>query len=166
TRCAGGRGGHRDGRKRASALRPAVGAAEPRLSSTAGRQGGRQHPDHNLRAHIRAGAEERASRAHAMNDPSTLPQGQGRPEQGRGATSSESPRAESKGDRLVTAGRVDDDAQYEVGLRPRALDEYIGQDRVRDNLHVSIAAARGRKEAVDHVLLYGPPGLRETTIAH
>jgi Holliday junction DNA helicase RuvB len=72
----------------------------------------------------------------------------------------------SMGDRLVTAGRVDDDAQYEAGLRPRALDEYIGQERVRDNLQVSIAAARGRKEALDHVLLYGPPGLGKTTLAY
>jgi holliday junction DNA helicase RuvB len=77
-----------------------------------------------------------------------------------------SPRAVSSGDRLVTAGRVEDDAQYEAGLRPRSLDEYIGQDRVRDNLHVSIAAARGRKEALDHVLLYGPPGLGKTTLAY
>src|SRR5439155_23255317 len=68
--------------------------------------------------------------------------------------------------RLVTAGRVDDDAQYEAGLRPRTLNEYIGQDRVRDNLEVSIAAARGRKEALDHVLLYGPPGLGKTTLAY
>ena len=69
-------------------------------------------------------------------------------------------------ERLVTAGRVEDDAQYEAGLRPRSLDEYIGQDRVRDNLEVSIAAARGRKEALDHVLLYGPPGLGKTTLAY
>src|SRR5580765_3924860 len=69
-------------------------------------------------------------------------------------------------DRLVAAGPVDDDAQYEAGLRPRALDEYIGQDRVRDNLQVSIAAARGRNEALDHVLLYGPPGLGKTTLAY
>ena len=69
-------------------------------------------------------------------------------------------------DRLVTAGRVEDDAQYEAGLRPRSLDEYIGQDRVRNNLQVSIAAARGRKEALDHVLLYGPPGLGKTTLAY
>jgi Holliday junction DNA helicase RuvB len=69
-------------------------------------------------------------------------------------------------DRLVTAGRVDDDAQYEAGLRPRSLDEYIGQDRVRDNLEVSIEAARGRREALDHVLLYGPPGLGKTTLAY
>src|SRR5476651_1332600 len=69
-------------------------------------------------------------------------------------------------DRLVTAGPVDDDAQYEAGLRPRSLAEYIGQDRVRDNLQVSIEAARGRKEALDHVLLYGPPGLGKTTLAY
>ena len=61
---------------------------------------------------------------------------------------------------------MDDDAQYEAGLRPRTLDDYIGQDRVRDNLQVSIAAARGRGEALDHVLLYGPPGLGKTTLAY
>jgi Holliday junction DNA helicase RuvB len=61
---------------------------------------------------------------------------------------------------------VDEDAQYEAGLRPRALDDYIGQDRVRENLEVSIAAARQRGEALDHVLLYGPPGLGKTTLAY
>ncbi|MCC7186333.1 MAG: Holliday junction branch migration DNA helicase RuvB [Acidobacteria bacterium] len=61
---------------------------------------------------------------------------------------------------------VDDDAQYDAGLRPRTLDEYIGQDRVRENLHVSIAATRQRSEALDHVLLYGPPGLGKTTLAY
>jgi Holliday junction DNA helicase RuvB len=70
-------------------------------------------------------------------------------------------------ERLITAaGRSDEEAQYEAGLRPRLLDEYIGQDRVRDNLDVSIAAARGRSEALDHVLLYGPPGLGKTTLAY
>jgi len=69
-------------------------------------------------------------------------------------------------ERLITAGRTDDEAQYEAGLRPRTLDDYIGQDRVRDNLQVSIAAARGRLEALDHVLLYGPPGLGKTTLAY
>jgi len=44
-------------------------------------------------------------------------------------------------DRIVTAARVDEDAQYEAGLRPRRLDEYIGQDRIRENLQVAIAAA-------------------------
>jgi holliday junction DNA helicase RuvB len=69
-------------------------------------------------------------------------------------------------DRLITPGRTDEEAQYEAGLRPRSLDDYIGQDRVRDNLQVSIAAARGRREALDHVLLYGPPGLGKTTLAY
>jgi Holliday junction DNA helicase RuvB len=69
-------------------------------------------------------------------------------------------------DRIVTAARVDEDAQYEAGLRPRVLDDYIGQDRVRENLQVSIAAARQRTEALDHVLLYGPPGLGKTTLAY
>jgi Holliday junction DNA helicase RuvB len=69
-------------------------------------------------------------------------------------------------DRVVTAARVDEDAQYEAGLRPRTLDEYIGQDRIRENLEVSVAAARQRGEALDHVLLYGPPGLGKTTLAY
>jgi Holliday junction DNA helicase RuvB len=69
-------------------------------------------------------------------------------------------------DRLVTASRGEDDVQYEAGLRPRTLDEYIGQDRLRENLHVAITAARQRGEALDHVLLYGPPGLGKTTLAH
>jgi Holliday junction DNA helicase RuvB len=68
--------------------------------------------------------------------------------------------------RLVAASRVEEDAQYEVGLRPRVLDDYIGQDRVRENLQVSIQAARNRGDALDHVLLYGPPGLGKTTLAY
>jgi Holliday junction DNA helicase RuvB len=69
-------------------------------------------------------------------------------------------------DRVMTSVSADEDAQYEAGLRPRSLAEYIGQDRIRDNLQVSIAAARGRREALDHVLLYGPPGLGKTTLAY
>ena len=69
-------------------------------------------------------------------------------------------------DRVVTPVTLDDDAQYDAGLRPRLLDEYIGQHRIRDNLQVSIAAARQRGEALDHVLLYGPPGLGKTTLAY
>ena len=69
-------------------------------------------------------------------------------------------------DRILTSARVDEDAQYEAGLRPRTLDDYIGQERVREQLHVSITAARQRGEALDHVLLYGPPGLGKTTLAY
>ncbi len=69
-------------------------------------------------------------------------------------------------DRVMTGVPGDEEAQYEAGLRPRSLAEYIGQDRIRDNLQVSIAAARGRREALDHVLLYGPPGLGKTTLAY
>src|SRR5688572_29359091 len=69
-------------------------------------------------------------------------------------------------ERLIAGGRSDEEAQYEVGLRPRSLSDYIGQDRVRAQLNVSIDAARGRHEALDHVLLYGPPGLGKTTLAY
>jgi len=69
-------------------------------------------------------------------------------------------------ERLVSTTRADEDAQYEVGLRPRTLGEYIGQDRIRENLDVSVTAARQRGEALDHVLLYGPPGLGKTTLAY
>ena len=69
-------------------------------------------------------------------------------------------------DRVMTGVPAVEEAQYEAGLRPRSLAEYIGQDRIRDNLQVSIAAARGRREALDHVLLYGPPGLGKTTLAY
>ncbi len=67
---------------------------------------------------------------------------------------------------VLSSIRVDEDTQYEAGLRPRALDDYVGQDRVRENLTVAIAATLNRKEALDHVLLYGPPGLGKTTLAH
>ena len=69
-------------------------------------------------------------------------------------------------DRVLSAAKTEDEDQYEAGLRPRTLDDYIGQDRVRENLIVSITAARNRGEALDHVLLYGPPGLGKTTLAY
>ena len=69
-------------------------------------------------------------------------------------------------DRVVSSVPGDDEAQFEAGLRPRRLDDYIGQDRVRENLEVSIAAARQRGEALDHILLWGPPGLGKTTLAY
>ena len=67
--------------------------------------------------------------------------------------------------RVLTPGRVEDDAQDE-SLRPRRLDDYVGQDRIREQLHVAIEAAKGRGEALDHTLLYGPPGLGKTTLAY
>jgi holliday junction DNA helicase RuvB len=59
-----------------------------------------------------------------------------------------------------------DEGRDEITLRPKTLEEYIGQSRMKANLRVYIQAARGRKEPLDHVLLYGPPGLGKTTVAH
>ena len=70
----------------------------------------------------------------------------------------------SQADRLVSGGQTDGDAA-DMGLRPAVLDEFIGQDGVRANLKVFIEAARERGEALDHVLLVGPPGLGKTTLA-
>ncbi|OPL11189.1 MAG: ATP-dependent DNA helicase RuvB [Firmicutes bacterium ML8_F2] len=70
-------------------------------------------------------------------------------------------------DRIVSAQRqAEDDPQLEIGLRPRSLDEYIGQEKIKEKLTIYIKAALDRREALDHVLLYGPPGLGKTTLAH
>src|SRR5919108_5002776 len=68
-------------------------------------------------------------------------------------------------DRLVSAAPVEDDSSFELKLRPKRLAEFIGQPKVKENLSVAIEAARSRGEALDHVLLYGPPGLGKTTLA-
>src|SRR5437660_5428245 len=69
-------------------------------------------------------------------------------------------------DRILSAAPVDDDLQNELSLRPKWLREYIGQQKVKANLDISIAAARKRGETLDHVLLFGPPGLGKTTLAN
>jgi holliday junction DNA helicase RuvB len=68
-------------------------------------------------------------------------------------------------DRLVSAAVVEDDASFELKLRPKFLKEFVGQNKVKENLSVAIEAAKSRGEALDHVLLYGPPGLGKTTLA-
>jgi len=68
-------------------------------------------------------------------------------------------------ERLVTGTFTEDDLEIDRSLRPRRLDEYLGQERVKDNLGVLIDAARQRDEPLDHVLLSGPPGLGKTTLA-
>src|SRR3978361_258264 len=67
--------------------------------------------------------------------------------------------------RLVSALAGDDEQQFEAGLRPRRLADFTGQARLKENLQIAIDAARKRGEAMDHVLLYGPPGLGKTTLA-
>ena len=61
---------------------------------------------------------------------------------------------------------TEEDLRYEVSLRPRSLEEYIGQEAVKSNLRVFVEAARSRGEALEHVLFYGPPGLGKTTLAY
>mgnify|MGYP004495483967 FL=1 len=68
-------------------------------------------------------------------------------------------------ERFVSSGFIDEDAEIEAGLRPQSLDEYVGQKKAKGNLGIYIQAALERKEALDHVLLYGPPGLGKTTLA-
>ncbi|HEY8714687.1 MAG TPA: Holliday junction branch migration DNA helicase RuvB [Candidatus Acidoferrum sp.] len=68
-------------------------------------------------------------------------------------------------ERIVSAQPFDEDARIEASVRPKRLDDYIGQRRVKENIQIAIEAARSRGEALDHVLLYGPPGLGKTTLA-
>ncbi|MGE0640680.1 MAG: Holliday junction branch migration DNA helicase RuvB [Thermoanaerobaculia bacterium] len=70
------------------------------------------------------------------------------------------------GERMVSGERGEEELGVEATLRPRALGEYVGQQRIVDNLKVFIRAARERGEPLDHVLLFGPPGLGKTTLAH
>jgi Holliday junction DNA helicase RuvB len=68
--------------------------------------------------------------------------------------------------RIVGKELLEEDRKYDQTLRPHNFSEYIGQERIKDNLKVYIEAAKGRKEPLDHCLFYGPPGLGKTTLAH
>ena len=69
-------------------------------------------------------------------------------------------------DRIVNAQLTDDERTIEQALRPHTLDEYIGQERMKESLRICIEAAKQRRETLDHTIFYGPPGLGKTTIAH
>jgi len=68
-------------------------------------------------------------------------------------------------DRLIAAGATTEDAAVEASIRPKRLDEYLGQAPVREQMKIYIEAAKGRGEALDHVLIFGPPGLGKTTLS-
>src|SRR5271156_527619 len=71
----------------------------------------------------------------------------------------------SEADRLVSADRAEDDNSFELKLRPKWLREFIGQEKAKEQLAIALTAAKSRGEALDHVLLFGPPGLGKTTLA-
>ncbi|TET16131.1 MAG: Holliday junction branch migration DNA helicase RuvB [Dehalococcoidia bacterium] len=69
-------------------------------------------------------------------------------------------------ERIVSAKPREEDVVLDRGLRPKQLVDFVGQEKVKDNLNIAMAAAQGRGEALDHILLYGPPGLGKTTLAY
>ena len=69
-------------------------------------------------------------------------------------------------ERLVEASKLTEEDRIENTLRPSSLDEFIGQDKLKENLKVFIEAAKKRQEALDHCLFYAPPGLGKTTLSH
>jgi len=68
--------------------------------------------------------------------------------------------------RVTVPDRLEDELEYDVTLRPTKLEEFVGQEKIKENLSIFIQAARNRREPLDHVLFYGPPGLGKTTLAH
>jgi holliday junction DNA helicase RuvB len=67
---------------------------------------------------------------------------------------------------MLSGRKTDEDLSFEVNLRPRGFDEYIGQEQVKENLKVAIAAAQARHDVLDHILFHGPPGLGKTSLAY
>ena len=68
-------------------------------------------------------------------------------------------------DRIISGRQLSGDSELDYTIRPKSMDEYIGQDKVKESLKIYIKAALERGEALDHCLLYGPPGLGKTTLA-
>ena len=68
--------------------------------------------------------------------------------------------------RITVPDRLEDELEYDLTLRPTKFDEFVGQEKIKDNLKIFIQAAKKRREPLDHVLFYGPPGLGKTTLAH
>ena len=68
--------------------------------------------------------------------------------------------------RITVPDRLEDEFEYDISLRPTQFDEFVGQEKIKENLSIFIQAARKRGEPLDHVLFYGPPGLGKTTLAH
>lgn len=73
---------------------------------------------------------------------------------------------EDQKNRIVSGGLTNDDVESELSLRPKWINEYIGQHKAKEKLNIFVKAAKGREESLDHVLLYGPPGLGKTTLAN
>ncbi len=69
-------------------------------------------------------------------------------------------------ERIMDPSHREDEVTFENSLRPRFLRDFIGQQKIKDSIKVSVEAAKQRREALDHVLLFGPPGLGKTTLAH
>src|SRR5262249_54745434 len=125
------------------------------------RQAARSSAERGVAAHHRrsqAPARHHERRGAVRRD---LPGGEGLVS----APSAAPPPDEQPAARILSRAAAPEEAQFERELRPRSFSEYVGQEQAVASLRVSVEAARGRRECVDHVLLYGPPGLGKTTLA-
>src|SRR3989344_3153052 len=69
-------------------------------------------------------------------------------------------------DSVISAGTQNDEQDWDVSLRPKTLTDYIGQEKIKEHLNIFLTAAAKRQEPMEHILVYGPPGLGKTTLAH
>src|SRR5881628_509170 len=158
-----------DDRRRRQEVRRADRRRVPRAG---GRAGGRRpgaRPVRHRRRPRRGGLGARQPRLQAARGRARRREGRRRGRAARGGHPRRPPGAECLVPRWpspVAPEPVEDDLVVETPLRPRTLDEYIGQESIRENLRVQIAAARSRGDVLDHILLYGPPGLGKTSLAH